>query len=271
MIPLYFSNNVNKSITVLGCGWLGLPLAIKLKGKGWAVKGSTTRAEKLDLLANEGIDPFLVHLDNIDAVDTRFFNSDVLLINVPPGLRKRSEEAYLAEMEQLLGMVKLSPAKYVVFISSTSVYPELNRVISDVNNADTNSALYRSEQLFTQCKSFKTTVIRFAGLVGPGRDPSRFFAGKLDVPNGQAPINLIHLDDCIGLIEAVLEQQQFGFTYHAASPHHPAKQAFYTEAAQLAGLALPGFVDELKDWKVVDSSRMVDDLKYSWRETLHNR
>lgn len=259
---------MNKTITVLGCGWLGLPLALKLVAKGWQVKGTTTRAEKLATLTGHHIDAYLVQLDSLNTADPAFLGSDVLLINVPPGLRRRSEEAYLAEMEQLLAMVKQSPVKYVVFISSTSVYPELNKVISDVDEVDEDSALYQSELLFTQCTGFTTTVIRFAGLIGPGRDPSRFFAGKQGVPNGQAPVNLIHLEDCLGIIEAVLTQQQFGFTYHAAAPTHPTKQAFYTAAATRAGLALPGFVDELREWKVVDSGTLVNDLGYSWRVSL---
>jgi nucleoside-diphosphate-sugar epimerase len=259
---------VNKTITVLGCGWLGLPLAVKLAAKGWQVKGTTTRTEKLATLAGHHIDPYLVQLDSLNLADPAFLASDVLLINVPPGLRRRSEEAYLAEMAQLLTMVKQSPVKYVVFISSTSVYPESNKVITEVDEVDVNNALYRSELLFTQCTGFKTTVIRFAGLIGPGRDPSRFFAGKQGVPNGQAPINLIHLEDCIGIIETVLAQQKFGFTYHAAAPTHPAKQAFYTAAAKQAGLPLPGFVDELREWKVVDSGKLVSDLGYRWQVSL---
>jgi nucleoside-diphosphate-sugar epimerase len=264
MIPLQFTIYVQKTITILGCGWLGLPLAVKLAGSGWKVKGSTTTPDKLNTLAANDIDPYLVQLNQLNLADLAFFDSNVLLINVPPGLRRRSAEAYLAEMEQLLGMVKQSPVKYVVFISSTSVYPELNKVITDVDEADVNNALYKSELLFTQCAGFKTTVIRFAGLIGPGRNPSRFFAGKQDVPNGQAPVNLIHLEDCIGIIETVLTQQKFGFTYHAAAPAHPTRNEFYTAAAKQAGLPLPGFVDELRGWKIINSDKIVNDVGYQF-------
>lgn len=259
---------MNKTITVLGCGWLGLPLAVKLVASGWKVKGSKTTPAKLEMLAANNIDPYLVQLGDLSVVDNAFFDSEVLLINIPPGLRKRSEEAYLAEMDALLNRVKQGPVKYVVFISSTSVYPELNKVISSVNEVDENNALHKSELLFTQSPNFKTTIIRFAGLIGPGRDPSRFFAGKQGVPNGKAPVNLIHLDDCFGIIEAVLTQQQFGFTYHAAAPVHPEKQEFYTAAAKQAGLPLPGFIDELREWKVIDSSKLMQDLKYNWQNML---
>jgi len=72
--------------------------------------------------------------------------------------------------------------------------------MTDTDGVDAESALYRSEQLFHENTNFQTTVIRLAGLIGPGRNPARFFAGKTNIPNGNAPVNLIHLDDCIGFI-----------------------------------------------------------------------
>ncbi|MBW4890351.1 SDR family oxidoreductase [Mucilaginibacter sp. HMF5004] len=255
---------MNKTITVLGCGWLGLPIAIKLVEAGWKVKGSTTTPEKLDLLSAKGIDPYLVQLNKISAIKPGFFDSDTLLINIPPALRKQTGGAYLAQMSQLQQVVKASPVRQVLFISSTSVYPELNKEIEDTTEVDTDSPLYQSELLFTNQAGFSTTVIRFAGLIGPGRHPSRFFAGKQDIPNGKAPVNLIHLYDCIGLIEAVLTQQKFGYTYNAAAGTHPKRSEFYTAAAKQAGLPLPGFIDELKEWKIINANKIIADLAYTF-------
>lgn len=39
-----------QKISVLGCGWLGLPLSKKLIESGFVVKGSTTSSEKLSQL-----------------------------------------------------------------------------------------------------------------------------------------------------------------------------------------------------------------------------
>ena len=49
-------------ISILGCGWLGFPLAKALLSKGFSVKGSTTSIEKLAVLENVGIVPFLIAL-----------------------------------------------------------------------------------------------------------------------------------------------------------------------------------------------------------------
>ena len=258
------TKGLNKKISILGCGWLGLPLAIRLIGNNWTVKGSTTTPSKIPLLRSHQIDAYLVQLgDNILPYGD-FFESDILLINIPPSLKKQSAEGYLKQMYALKKQIEQSPVTQVIFISSTSVYPDTNRVISGANNADSNSALYQSEQLFRQSKNFTTTIIRFAGLIGPGRSPARFFSGKTNIPNGRAPVNLIHLDDCIGVIESILNRQHFGQTYHAAAPAHPSRNEFYTHASQAAGLPLPGFIDELNEWKIIDPDKLINDLNYQF-------
>ncbi len=255
---------MDTKISILGCGWLGFPLAIRLIADDYIVKGSTTTAAKLPLLTAAGIETYLVQLGTDLSTNAQFFESDILIVNIPPSLRKQSAEAYLSGTEALLKQVELSPVKQVIFISSTSVYKDKNQEILSTDDFDTESALYQSEQLFVQSKSFQTTVIRFAGLIGPGRSPSRFFAGKTNIPNGKAPVNLIHLDDCIGIIQAVLAKQKFGDTYHAAAPSHPTRSEFYTLAAQNSDLPLPGFIDELTDWKLVNLSKNSDCIDYQF-------
>ena len=43
---------MNKNISILGCGWLGKPLVIKLIEEGFTVKGSTTTTRKFDEFKN---------------------------------------------------------------------------------------------------------------------------------------------------------------------------------------------------------------------------
>lgn len=77
-------------ISILGCGWLGLPLAKSLLQNGFLIKGSTTSLEKISLLESEGITPFLVRLEEqqISASVVDFLaDSKILIINIPPKLR----------------------------------------------------------------------------------------------------------------------------------------------------------------------------------------
>ena len=78
-------------IAIIGCGWLGLPLAKKLIKENFIVKGSTTSKEKISVLKTEKIEPFLIDLNkNLDKEILNSFlkNVDVLIINIPPKIRK---------------------------------------------------------------------------------------------------------------------------------------------------------------------------------------
>ena len=91
---------MQKTISIIGCGWLGLPLGAFLVEKGYQVKGSTTRKEKFPLLEAKSINPFHIKAglqlkgENLDA----FFQSEILIINVPPG-RKRPNVAIIHPIE----------------------------------------------------------------------------------------------------------------------------------------------------------------------------
>lgn len=50
------------TIGILGCGWLGKPLAEHLLAEGYRVKGSTTTPEKKEILLDAGIEAFKVTL-----------------------------------------------------------------------------------------------------------------------------------------------------------------------------------------------------------------
>jgi nucleoside-diphosphate-sugar epimerase len=258
------------TVSILGCGWYGLPLAKTLVAKGINVKGSTTSAGKLETLAETGIKPFLIDLSADDAAyNSEFFTCDVLVIAIPPKSRAGEGAEYVLKLQRVINAINQNKIQKVILISSTGVYADLNMEVNELTDPqpDTISGkiLYEAEELFRQQIKFKTTIIRFGGLIGPSREPGRFFAGKKDIPNGLAPVNLIELNDCIGITEAILNKDAFGYTFNACSPHHPPKFAFYTKAAAKAGLEQPEFVSELKEWKVINSINVDRVLGYQYK------
>lgn len=261
------SNNDINSISIIGCGWLGLPLAKYLIKKKYKVKGSTTKVEKLNLLKEEGIEPFCIHLkpDAIDNSWKNFFLSELLIVNIPPG----KDNLYLLKMENLITCIRNSDAiKYIIFISSTSVYPENNSTIDEhfdiSNTSDTNIQLLKAENLFKNLKDIQCTIIRLAGLIGPKRNPGRFLADKKDIPNGMSPVNLIHLDDCIGIITAVIEQNFWNDVINGVCPHHPEKIIFYKKATEMMQLNVPSFKVEKNKYKIISSGKVAKSLKYNF-------
>lgn len=280
-----------KKISILGCGWLGLPLAKSLLKKGFSVKGSTTSTEKIAVLEAAGIEPFQLEVSEtkiIGAITMFIENSEILIINIPPKLRGNSAENFVAKIQNLLPFIANSSVKKVVFISSTSVYEDQpwsdeNPIIYDENslpNAQSESGkqLLETEQFLQNNKNFQTTVIRFGGLIGEDRHPIRFLAGRKNIENPDAPINLIHQLDCIGIIELIikkgLRQAQYDRelkteTFNAVAPFHPTRKDYYTQKAIALNLALPEFEQSKPSvGKIISSEKVESVLEYKFKNKL---
>lgn len=153
-----------------------------------------------------------------------------------------------------------------MFVSSSSVYQNLNReVIEDEGAESPNSPLYQIESLFRQEESFNTSIVRFSGLVGPDRHPGRFFRNGKTIKQADAPINLIHLDDCIGIINAIVQQSAWGQVFNGCSDTHPSKQEFYSFASSLINFPLP-ISDEPQSlaYKIVSNEKVKTKLGYTF-------
>ncbi len=75
-----------KTISILGCGWMGLPLGEALAKKDFIVKGSTTTLAKQKIIEQHHIKPFLVDMVQ-QKCDPNFFECDILIIAIPPNAR----------------------------------------------------------------------------------------------------------------------------------------------------------------------------------------
>jgi nucleoside-diphosphate-sugar epimerase len=257
-------------ISILGCGWYGKALAKALLKNNVIVKGSATSSEKLQQLLDLGITPCLVNFKaDSEDYDPEFFECDILIVSIPPKARQGEASAYLPKVQRIINIIDKHQLIKVIYISSTVVYGDSNSEVNELNDPepDTESGgiLLAAEGLFHQQTTFKTTIIRFAGLVGPGRHPGRFFAGKKGIPNGLTPVNLIHLEDCVGITLAVIEQDAFGYLINSCSPHHPTKSDFYRQATLQAGLPAPEFINELNSWKLINSVQIREVLNYEFK------
>jgi nucleoside-diphosphate-sugar epimerase len=235
-------------ISILGCGWLGFPLAKALIEKGFSVQGSTTSAEKLSNLQKSGIQAFLIALENnsISGDITTFLEgSKTLIIDIPPKLRGNSEENFIGKIETLIPFIEKSSIENVLFISSTSVYSEADLVVNEESLAqpetESGRQLLVSEQLLQNNTNFKTTILRFGGLIGEDRHPVKFLAGRENLDNPDAPINLIHQEDCIGIILKIIASHSWNEVFNAAAPFHPSREDYYTQKALSLNLVLPKF------------------------------
>lgn len=242
-----------KKIGVLGCGWLGFPLAKKLVGENHSVYGTTTSQEKIALLKSEKIAPYKITL-NADGIHGDIYgflsNVDILIVNVPPKLRGKNTESFIEKMKLLHLEIKKSSVSKVIFVSSTSVYGNVYGEVTEetipLPFTESGIQLYESEQLFMKDSALSTTIIRFGGLIGPNRNPVTMLSKRKNLSNGNDPVNLIHLFDCIHMIMTIIKNEYWGELFNGVYPLHPIKKEYYTEEARKRGISPPHYIENSK-------------------------
>ncbi len=188
-----------------------------------------------------------------------FLQAEILIINIPV----KNEEYF----ESLLREIKKSNIKKVLFVSSTSIYENKNCVISENDGFESiESPLFKIENLLRNSRQFKTTVIRFGGLIGYNRNPGKFFSMGQQVQNPDANVNLIHRDDCIGIISQIIEQQVWGKIFNCCTDTHPTKRQFYTYATKAIGFPVPSFVNlfQKSSFKIISNQKVKAALNYDF-------
>jgi nucleoside-diphosphate-sugar epimerase len=248
---------MTNSIGILGCGWLGLPLAGHFIAEGFSVKGSTTSASKLGLLENVGIEPFLLDISQDNAGWTNFLKTDVLIIAIPP---KRD---FAARLSRLLPMTDIP----VVLISATSVYGNAEGLIDEATQAapETENAreMVLAENLIRDRGN--AAILRLGGLVGKDRHPVHHLSGRENLPDPDAPVNLIHQTDAIRLISRIIEMEKWE-TFNGVYPEYPTRENYYRSEAAKRGLSLPKFQPNGKKGKTVSSEKAIRELDFTFTE-----
>ncbi len=260
---------MSKKIGVLGCGWLGLPLAKALVRQSYSVYGTTTSTEKLALLQKEGIIAFPISISASGIagnIHDFLSNIDILIINIPPKLRSGTEESFVDKIRRLHSAIKDCAVKNVIFTSSTVVYGAIQGEVTEKTEPNPITAsgkqLLESEQLFITDDKLHTTVIRFGGLIGPNRHPITMLSGRTNLKNGNDPINLIHLDDCIHMISTILKNELWNELFNGVYPNHPSKKEYYTQEALKRNIPTPDYDTDSQATagKIVLSQNFLDKL-----------
>ncbi|HLO44524.1 MAG TPA: hypothetical protein VK175_09335 [Leadbetterella sp.] len=218
------------TISILGCGWLGFPLAEELLKHHYKVKGSTTSPEKFDILQKKGIQPCRIRLNPAFEGETVFLDSEVLIINIPPKAKTLGEEYHLQQIKNLLDECrKPSSLKKIIFVSSTSVYPNIEKEMIE-SDADSEHFLVKAENLisdFCEIHNKAFVIIRFGGLMGYERNPCKYFTEK--TAGDGSRVNYIHRDDAVGAIMSLLHAKISNETINIVCPEHPSRAEIWAK------------------------------------------
>ena len=247
-------------IAVIGCGWLGLPLAKRLLDMGHEVHGSTTQDSRLKLLSDSGIHGFVYDGLEHDQLPEIVKACDVAIINFPPS---RSAN-YAAQLTDLIS--QFSSEANIIFTSSTGVYQDLNGLCNELSPVIETHPVFLAEEAVRH-SGRKHTILRLAGLISEDRNPVKYLAGKQNT-DGQKVVNLVHREDVIAAIISILNQQIWDETFNVCFPKHPTRAEYYVEQAELRHLSLPSFTFSEGSGKEIASTKLIQRLNFTFNNSI---
>jgi nucleoside-diphosphate-sugar epimerase len=223
-------------ISILGLGWYGTPLAIELRNQGHDIYGSTRSEEKVREFRFQNLYASTFSYPNLPSED--LINSEIVILNIPP-------------FEEQLDWFKSfdwNPETWVIFISSTSVYPQPE---------SKNGHILKAQEDWIQDHFKKWTILRFGGLYGADRHPGKYLSGRKNLAGRLAPVNLIHQDDCVEFTKTVIKDKLQNILFNCVSDDHRTREEFYSEYCLKAGIPIPEFDEsDFSKGKIVPNDEM---------------
>lgn len=230
-------------LLIVGCGWLGQHIAPEFAAAGWQIFGSrrTAAAAKTLTIPITGL---VLPLSNteISAELLALLRDAWVICTIPPGGRtSAADSTYLQVLTVLASLCQQAGIKGGIHISSTGVYQGLAGEVDEFAALQRDNPrvalLAAGEQLLRDSGQWLT--LRLAGLMGPGRHPGRFVAGKT-LRGATHPVNMVHSADVAKALLAIIGHWPLpNSCYNLSSPQRLTKQDFYQAASAQLGAAQP--------------------------------
>lgn len=249
-----------KQATIIGLGWLGMPLAQHLIRRGWQIKGT-----KRQVIDNE-IACYPLDLSAFNPTSlTPLWESKHLIITLPPSTCSAAD--YLNGIKRLVLHAISQNVSHIIFLSSTALLPRRSGQFDEQSPIEAANAPALAEvEQWLHTLPIPCDILRLAGLVGKQRHPVFHLAGKPALTGGNQPVNLVHLDDAILAIETLLNQPNGQRIFHLCAPHHPSRQAFYTDMARRFMLPDLQFLPDPEPLdRIILASRIENELSFRYR------
>ena len=236
-----------KKRLVFGCGYIGLPVAEQWHAQGDQVFAITRSKENADRFISLGLTPIVADitrpetLDNLPDVETVLFS-----VGIDRSVTTDVHEVYVEGLANALN--RLSNLEQFIYISSTGVYGEQNcspdspwidESVEPIPSTEGGEACVKAEQkLADSMYANQTTIVRSAGIYGPGRIPGlkTVRSGIWSRIRGRGYLNLIHRDDLVRIILILASKEIVKQIYHAADGNPVAREVFYPWLAEQVGV-----------------------------------
>lgn len=236
------------TFTILGAGWLGKTLAFSLKSD-FKVKLSSRNEKKAKELEKDGFLAYILNENDLTYLD-ELLDTDYLFINYPPS----KFEDYLLFLQKIYQHPKIANIKKIIFISSTSIYPEVEGTFREDFLFDNfgKKIVFDAEKLVLE-KSH--VIFRVSGLLGEDRIAGKRLSNKIvDFP--KSVINFVHRKDVINATIFALNKDLNGI-FNLCSKQHPSKEELYTFNSLKYDFQKPIFEDRKEFMnRIIDGSKI---------------
>jgi nucleoside-diphosphate-sugar epimerase len=242
-------------VLVVGCGYVGLPLAAELARIGHTVFGLRRSADANDALQRAGITPLQADITQPATLANlpRDFDWVVNCVASGGGGVEDYRRLYLQGMRNLIEWLvpgQANGAPRFVYTSSTGVYGQNDGSLVDETSlaepvSETARVLVETENLLLaagRAENFPALVLRAAGIYGPGRGYllKQFLRGEARIEGtGARTLNMIYRDDLIHAIIAALERGRGGEIYNAVDDEPVSQLEFFQWLANKLGQPFP--------------------------------
>lgn len=233
-------------VAIIGCGYVGSALGRALVGVGADVVGTTTSPDRAAELSTMGITPVVAEHSEIARLRQALLDRAVLFVTVAPKSDDQTYRAvYPTGVRNVLAAVEGTAVGRLVYTSSTRVYGQDDGSWVDEGSAtepadEKGRFLLEAERLFldgARAAGRVATVVRLAGIYGPGRDGTariRTAAGT-QREDGDPYVNLVHLHDVVAVLSALVDSPYEG-VLNVADDHPESRRAYYDRVLAAAGL-----------------------------------
>lgn len=262
-------------LLIIGCGYVGKPVALQALGRGWQVTALTRSDKRARELAELGIEPVMGDV-LASATLAHLPESDLCLYAV--GYDRSSthdkKSVYVDGLKNVLQVIQ-SKVPRLIYVSSTSVYGEdsgnwVNEQTDPQPANESGKICLAAEELVRQFylnenQSLSANILRLSGIYGPGRligRKAQLQAGQPISGNPQGWLNLVHLDDILQALFAIAETAEAKPLYLLSDERPNRRIDFYTALAEFLETPPPVMPNEPTKQlgKRCDSSFIRDDL-----------
>ncbi len=213
-------------IGIIGCGWLGKPLATHLNLE-----------HQVSCFSRE---------NTPDA----FWDNELFIIAIS------TKDNYLSSIQNFLSHI--NPKASIILMSSTSVYKEFDTEVNEQSLITQSSLQKEAEDLVLQSKT-NVLILRLGGLMGEDRIAGKWKSISTFI---DSPVNYIHQEDILHIVSKLIDKEIRNGIYNLVAPLHPLRSEVHQKNSNYFGFKLGKF--EGLSHRVVNGDKIIKTLDYEF-------